>query len=136
EFAYPNVLGEGWGLTYDGKHLIASDGSKQLYFLDPKDPSKIIRTISVAGNTEVYDQLNELEYHNDFIYANVWHKPIILKIDPETGAVTARLDFTKITDENTKEDREHTLNGIAFKGENMLVTGKNWPKIYEVVIKQ
>lgn len=134
EFAYPNVLGEGWGLTYDGKNLIASDGSKLLYFLDPSDPSKLIKYIAVAGSSQAYDQLNELEYHNGFIYANVWQKPIILKINPATGEVVGTFDFTEIAKQNTKGS-DDVLNGIAFKGENMLVTGKNWPKIYEVVIK-
>ncbi|WP_353146209.1 glutaminyl-peptide cyclotransferase [Chryseobacterium sp.] len=134
EFAYPNVLGEGWGLTYDGKNLIASDGSKLLYFLDPNDPSKLIKYIAVAGSTQAYDQLNELEYHNGFIYANVWQKPVILKINPATGEVVGTFDFTDIAKQNTKGS-DDVLNGIAFKGDNMLVTGKNWPKIYEVAIK-
>ncbi|WP_292009354.1 glutaminyl-peptide cyclotransferase [Chryseobacterium sp.] len=134
EFAYPNVLGEGWGLTYDGKNLIASDGSKLLYFLDPADPSKLIRYIAVAGNTQAYDQLNELEYHNGFVYANVWQKPIILKINPATGEVVGKFDFTDLAKQNTKGS-DDVLNGIAFKGDNMLITGKNWPKIYEVAIK-
>lgn len=134
EFPYPNVMGEGWGLTFDGKNLIASDGTKNLYFLDVNDPSKMIKYISVAGNTQAYDQLNELEYHNGFIYANVWQKPIILKIDPKTGEVVGKFDFTEIAKKNTTGN-DDVLNGIAFKGENMLVTGKNWSKIYEVAIK-
>ena len=134
EFVYSNVIGEGWGLTYDGQNLIASDGSKLLYFLDPKDPSKLVRYIAVAGSTQAYDQLNELEYYNGFIYANVWQKPIVLKINPANGEVVGTFDFTDIAKENTK-GRDDVLNGIAFKGENMLVTGKNWPKIYEVLIK-
>ena len=134
EFPYPNVMGEGWGLTYDGKNLIASDGTKNLYFLDVNDPSKMVKYISVAGNTEVYDQLNELEYYNGFVYANVWQKPIILKINPKSGEVLAKIDFSEIVKKhNTGTD--DVLNGIAFKGQNMLVTGKNWDKIYEVKIK-
>lgn len=135
EFPYPNVMGEGWGLTYDGKNLIASDGTKNIYFLDAADPSKMVRYISVAGNTEAYDQLNELEYHNGFIYANVWHKHIILKINPKNGEVVGKFDFTDIAKKYTDVDSENTLNGIAFKGENMLVTGKKWSTIYEVVVK-
>lgn len=135
EFAYPNLIGEGWGLTYDGKHLLLSDGTKNIYFLDPENPSKVDRFISVAGNSEVYDQLNELEYHNGFLYANVWMKPIILKIDPKNGEVVGKFDFTEIAKQNTKDPSNDVLNGIAFKGENMLVTGKLWPKIYEVSIK-
>jgi len=134
EFAYPNVLGEGWGLTYDGKNLIASDGSKLLYFLDPANPSKLVKYIAVAGSSQAYDQLNELEYYNGFIYANLWQKPVILKINPQNGEVVGTFDFTDIVKQNTKGS-DDVLNGIAFKGENMLVTGKNWPKIYEVAIK-
>ena len=135
EFPYPDMIGEGWGLTYDGKNLIVSDGSKNLYFLDPKNPSKVVRYISVAGDSEIYDQLNELEYYNGYIYANVWHKPIVLKINPTNGEVVGKFDFTKITEPFTKQDSERVLNGIAFKGDKMLVTGKNWSKIYEVNIK-
>lgn len=135
EFPLPDVIKEGWGLTYDGKNLIATDGSKNLYYLDVNDPSKVLKTIPVAGSSEVYDQLNELEYHDGFIYANVWHKPIILKINPLNGEVVGKFDFTKLTEENSRNNSEYVLNGIAFKGENMLVTGKNWNKIYEVAIK-
>lgn len=135
EFPYPNVMGEGWGLTYDGKNLIASDGTKNIYFLEVSDPSKMVRYISVAGNTEAYDQLNELEYHNGFIYANVWQKPIILKINPKNGEVVGKFDFTEIAKLNTKDPTNDVLNGIAFKGDHMLVTGKLWPKIYEVSIQ-
>lgn len=134
EFAYPDMMVKGWGLTYDGKNLIASDGTKNLYFLDKNDPSKMIKYISVAGNTSVYDQLNELEYYKGFIYANVWQKPIILKINPANGEVVGKFDFTDLTKQNTKGS-DDVLNGIAFKGDNMLVTGKNWSKIYEVAIK-
>ncbi len=135
EFPLPNALAEGWGLTYDGKNLIATDGSSNLYFLDVNDPSKVVKTVSVAGNKEVYDKLNELEYHDGFIYSNIWFKPVVLKINPDTGEVVGKFDFTKITDASMAGNTEHVLNGIAFKGKNMLITGKNWTKIYEVVIK-
>jgi len=135
EFPYPDMMVQGWGLTFDGKNLIASDGTKNLYFLNPNDPSKIVRYISVAGNSSVYDQLNELEYYKGFIYANVWHQPVILKIDPKTGEVVGKFDFTKIAKPFTDADTENVLNGIAFKGENMVVTGKKWSKIYEVAVK-
>ncbi|KIA83612.1 glutamine cyclotransferase [Kaistella solincola] len=134
EFEYPNVMGEGWGLTYDGKNLIASDGTKNIYFLDVNDPSKMVRYISVAGNTEAYDQLNELEFHDGFIYSNVWQKPIILKINPKNGEVVGKFDLSEIAKKH-QTDTDSVLNGITFKGENMLVTGKNWPTIYEVKIK-
>ena len=128
------MIGEGWGLTYDGKELILSDGTKNLYFINPENPSKVLRTIAVASNTEGYDQLNELEYHNGSIYANVWHKPIILQINPANGEVIGILDLTNIVKQNSSGG-EDVLNGIAFKGENMLVTGKNWNKIYEITVK-
>ena len=135
EFSYPEVMAEGWGMTNDGKNLIVSDGTKFIYFLNPDNPSQIVRSIAVASNTEVYDQINELEYHNGFIYANVWHKPIILKIAPDTGEVRAILDFSELISKQNLSDSESVLNGIAFKGKNMLVTGKNWSKIYEVILK-
>ncbi|WP_294225667.1 MULTISPECIES: glutaminyl-peptide cyclotransferase [Chryseobacterium] len=135
EFPLPDEFGEGWGLTYDGKNLIADSGSNDLYYLDVNNPSKVVKTVPVGGNKTIYNQINELEYHNGFIYANVWHQPYILKINPSTGEVVGKFDFTKITEQYTKDDSEHVLNGIAFKGENMLVTGKNWPKIYEVAVQ-
>lgn len=134
EFSYPNVIGEGWGMTTDGKNLIVSDGTKNIYFLSPSDPSKMIKYISVAGNKEVYDQINELEYHDGFIFSNVWQKPIILKIDPKTGEVVGKFDFSEIVKKHISNE-DDVLNGIAFKGDNMLITGKNWDKIYEVKIK-
>lgn len=137
EFDYPNLIGEGWGLTYDGKYLLLSDGSKNIYYLDPAKPSEVVKYISVASNTEVYDSLNELEFHNGFLYANVWQKPIVLKIDPKTGEVAGKFDFSAFAKENvtgTADDNDNVLNGIAFKGNNMLVTGKRWSKIYEVSI--
>lgn len=134
EFAYPNMLNEGWGLTYDGKHLLASDGSKNIYFLDVNNPSRMVKYISVAGHKEAYDQLNELEYHKGYIYANVWQKPLVLKINPSNGEVVGKFDFTLLAAQNT-QGSDDVLNGIAFKGDHMLITGKNWSKIYEVKIK-
>lgn len=134
EFAYPDIIGEGWGLTYDGINLILSDGTKNIYFLDPKNPSKVLRTIAVASDTQGYDQLNELEYHNGSLYANVWHKPIILNINPANGEVIGILDLTNIVKQSSTGG-EDVLNGIAFKGDNMLITGKNWSRIYEITIK-
>jgi len=134
EFDYPNLIGEGWGLTYDGKYLLVSDGTKNIYFLDPAKPSEVVKYISVAGNNAVYDSINELEYHNGFIYANVWQTPDIIKINPKNGEVVGKFDFSALVKQNTKGN-DDVLNGIAFKGDNMLITGKNWSKIYEVTIK-
>ena len=71
----PNQMVEGWGMTTDGKNLIASDGTKIFFFLEFSDPSKISKYF-LWGNKEVYDQINELEYHNGFIYSNVWQNPL------------------------------------------------------------
>lgn len=135
EFTYPNAMLEGWGLTYDGTHLLASDGTKNIYFLDPKNPSSLVRYISVAGNKRTYDQINELEYHKGFLYANIWQSPTILKIQPKTGEVVATIDLSKVAVQHTT-NADDILNGIAFKGDNMLITGKNWNKIYEISIKE
>jgi len=134
EFEYPSEIAEGWGMTNDGKNLIVSDGTKNIYFLNPENPSQIVRTIAVASDTEGYDQINELEYHNGAIYANVWQKPIILKINPANGEVTGIIDLSNITKQNTVGN-DDVLNGIAFKGDNMLITGKNWSRIYELSVK-
>lgn len=134
EFSYPNRIKEGWGLTYDGEHLIISDGTKNIYFVSPENTQNIVKIIGVAGNEDVFEKINELEYHNGFIYANVWQRPYILKIDPKNGEVVGKLDFSEIYQRHTKGG-DDVLNGIAFKGENMLITGKNWDKIYEVRIK-
>jgi len=134
EFEYPNIIGEGWGMTNDGKNLIVSDGTKNIYFLNPDNPSQVMRYISVASDKEGYDQINELEYHNGFIYSNVWQKPIILKINPSNGEIVGIIDLTNIAKQNTTGN-DDVLNGIAFKGDNMLVTGKNWSRIYEISVK-
>jgi glutamine cyclotransferase len=133
QFTFPNTIAEGWGMTTNGKNLITTDGTKNIYFLNVADPSKVDRYISVAGHTKVFDSLNEIEYHKGFIYSNVWQKPIILKINPANGEVVGTFDFTDIFNKNKIND-DAVLNGIAFKGDNMLVTGKNWSKIYEVKI--
>lgn len=134
EFSYPNRVKEGWGLTYDGEHLILSDGTKNIYFLSPENTQNIVKIIGVAGNDDVFEKINELEYHNGFIYANVWQRPYILRINPENGEVVGKLDFSEIYQRHSKGG-DDVLNGIAFKGDNMLITGKNWDKIYEVKIK-
>ena len=134
EFNYPSRLTEGWGLTYDGKNLILSDGTKNIYFISPDNLQKIVKTISVAGPLEIYEKINELEYHDGFIYANIWQRPYILKINPENGEVVGKIDLTEINKKHST-DADDVLNGIAFKGDNMLITGKNWDKIYEIKVK-
>lgn len=128
EFQY---FGEGWGLTNDGKHLIMSNGSSELVFRDPSTFDKV-RSIHVFGTNQEYVSLNELEYHDGAIYANVYQENFILKIDPKTGKVLAKIDCLDVTRKG--RGAGDVLNGIAFnpKTGNFLLTGKNWPLMFEV----
>ncbi|MCB0370958.1 MAG: glutaminyl-peptide cyclotransferase [Bdellovibrionales bacterium] len=125
---------EGWGLTTDEEHLIMSDGTDALYFLDPKNLS-VVKIIKVSENGYPKHRLNELEYINGFIYANIWMTNTIVKIDITTGDVVGKLDLTPIAEEakylyhNIQE-----MNGIAFDSVtgNVLITGKMWPKYFEI----
>jgi glutaminyl-peptide cyclotransferase len=126
---------QGWGITYDGKYLILSDGSNILYFMDPK-------SFVVVGKLEVYDdngevsKLNELEYINGEIYANVWGKDLIARINPKTGFVSSWIELDGLLSKEDKKKGVDVLNGIAFNPQNgtLLVTGKLWPKIFEIKI--
>ncbi len=135
EFVYPNQIYEGWGLTSFGNELIFSDGTDNIYFIDASNLSKYKRKISVIGYTKLYSQLNELEYINGFIYANVWRDNIILKLNPKNGLVEGVLDLTEICN---KYNKYGVLNGIAFnhKSNTILVTGKFWPFIFEIELKE
>ena len=127
--------GEGWGLTNDGQYLIMSNGSQFIFFRDPKT-FKIIKKIKVNINDNIVQDINELEYLDGFIYANIWQKDYIIKIDAETGSIKAYLDFSNLLDQK-HEDQADVLNGIAydFQNKSFLITGKLWPKIYRVTIK-
>ncbi|MEO1528392.1 MAG: glutaminyl-peptide cyclotransferase [Planctomycetota bacterium] len=125
--------GEGWGLTYDGDHLILSDGSDRLKFLDTNS-FKVVRTIRVKDGTRPIRQLNELEYVNGQVLANVWHKDQIAIIAPATGKVTGWLDLTGLLGETLGP--ESVLNGIAYEDGRLFVTGKNWPKLFEIKLKR
>ncbi len=131
EFTYP-FSGEGWGLCFNGEYLIMSNGSHLLHFINPKDFS-LHHTIQVVDNKGARNRLNELEYHDGRIYANVWYDNALLEIDPLSGVVTAIIQLPELPAGMT---RENVANGIAFKGENVLVTGKNWPTIYELELAQ
>jgi glutamine cyclotransferase len=123
----------GWGLTHDNKNLIMSDGTDKFYFLDTTN-LKVIRTLTVTdpGGPRVKN-LNELEYVNGYVFANVYETPIILKIDPATGKVVGRLDLSPIVNEIKRMyPNTDVLNGIAYdkNSKALLVTGKLWPKAY------
>jgi glutamine cyclotransferase len=124
---------EGWGLTQDGKNLILSDGSSKLYFLDPTS-FREVRRINVTDRGSSVDQLNELEYIHGEIYANIWHKNRIAVISPANGNVLKWIDLTGLLLPGSVTDPEAVLNGIAYDPthDRLFVTGKLWPKIFEI----
>jgi glutamine cyclotransferase len=133
EFTYDT---EGWGLTYDGKSLILSDGTDVLTFLDP-DSFKPTRKVSVKFNGAALRELNELEYIDGEVWANVWHTDRIVRIDPASGQVKSYLNLAGILPEDEKSNPEAVLNGIAYDahGKRIFVSGKLWPRIFEIRLK-
>ena len=129
--------GEGWGLTNDGRSLIISDGSNRLKFLDP-DSFRVTRTIAVTDGGAPIRELNELEYVNGEIYANIWHDQRIATIDPQSGRVTGWIDLTGLLQPGAVHDGEAVLNGIAFDqaSNRLFVTGKLWPQLFEIKLKR
>jgi glutaminyl-peptide cyclotransferase len=130
-----NYPGEGWGLTQDGKSLILSDGSPMLRFLDPATLHELRRVIVVDHGKPVL-QLNELEYIHGEIYANVWHTDRIARISPATGNVLGWIDLTGLLPASERSNAEAVLNGIAYDAarDRLFVTGKLWPKIFEIKV--
>lgn len=124
--------GQGWGLTYDGQHLIMSNGTSTLAFLDPTT-YQITSEINVRDGNNSVQNLNELEYINGSIYANIWHSMNIAIINPQTGQVNGWIDLTGIYD---PRNYDLVLNGIAYDAQTarLFVTGKNWPNLYEINI--
>ena len=136
------IAGEGWGLTQDGENLWMSDGSANLYKLDPKS-KKVLATISVTNNGKKVFKLNELEFVDDRIFANVWQDNIILIIDPNTGVVNGVIDVNfkdlfAAEDQGKGDNFTNVLNGIAYNDadKKMYITGKNWPKIFEITLEE
>jgi glutaminyl-peptide cyclotransferase len=130
EFRYTT---RGWGLTQDGKHLIMSDGSASLYFLDPHGFEEL-RRIQVHDERGPVENLNELEFVGGVIYANVWQSARILRIDPASGRVTGFIDLSALMERMRGEPSTDVLNGIAYipGSGRLLVTGKQWPKLYAI----
>jgi glutamine cyclotransferase len=125
---------EGWGLTNDGTNLIMSDGTHLLTWINPVDYT-VVKTVQVANNRGLVNNLNELEYINGTIYANVYTTDIIVQIDPETGKVISEINLAGILNMyKNAGDKIDYLNGIAFnqKTGNLFVTGKYWPKMFEI----
>jgi glutamine cyclotransferase len=126
---------EGWGMTHDSTHLIISDGSSKIYYRDPAtlDSVKVIN-VSDAGN--LVNNINELEYIHGFIYANIWQTDCIYKIDPATGNVVGKADFSNLLkhEGETVYDANAVLNGIAYDDQTgkLYITGKYWPAMFEI----
>ena len=134
-FRYP---GEGWGLTTDGRFLILSDGTPNLRYLDPATFKEVGR-IRVTDQGRVVRNLNELEYIGGDVFANIWKENRIARISTDTGQVTAWIDLSgllPVTDRRPLKDMH--LNGIAYDatGDRLFVTGKNWPKLFEIKLKR
>ena len=124
---------EGWGLTHDGKQLIMSDGTPMLYFLDPETFDQVNRTMVFDQDKPVWG-LNELEYVEGRIYANVWPTDRIVQIEPGTGKVVGWIDMKGLLSPQDRNGSEDVLNGIAYDpaGRRLFVTGKFWSKLFEV----
>ena len=123
--------GQGWGLSHDGKHFVMSDGSDQIYFRDSQS-FEVVRKVQVHSKWRKYKKINELEFAEGAVWANVWLKPYILKISPDNGEVLGIASFSDLVSVNTKSPRHAVLNGIAYdkSRDAFWITGKLWPKSY------
>jgi glutaminyl-peptide cyclotransferase len=124
--------GEGWGITHDDTHLIVSDGTAFLRLIDPATLQEVSR-IEVTFDGAPLERLNELEYIDGEVWANVWYTNYIVRIDPATGNVTGRIDLSAINQQRATDD---VLNGIAWDEESqrIFVTGKLWSQLYEIEV--
>ena len=131
---------EGWGITNDGTNLIISDGTSKLYYVQPDDAKKEMKTIkvlTVADNHGELDSLNELEYINGYVFANRWYNNHIVKVDTSNGHAVGMMDLTGLLhqyDPNHQIGEEGVLNGIAYDSatKKLYITGKHWPKMFEM----
>jgi glutaminyl-peptide cyclotransferase len=125
--------GEGWGITHDDKHLIISDGTAFLRMLDPATLKEVSR-VEVKQDGQPLARLNELEYIDGEVWANVWYTNDIVRIDPATGTVTGRVDLSGINQQRATDD---VLNGIAWDEQStrLFVTGKLWSQLYEIKVE-
>jgi glutaminyl-peptide cyclotransferase len=130
KFNYP---GEGWGLTQNGRELIMSDGTAELRFLDPLT-FKELRRVRVTANGRPVDQLNELEWVNGQVFANIWQTDRIARIDPKTGHVLGWIDLAGLLPPSQRTGNDDVLNGIAYDAtkKRLFVTGKLWPRLFEI----
>lgn len=132
EFTFPSE--EGWGMTTDGTYLIMSDGTSNISYLDPTT-FRLVKVLGVTDNNGPVSNINELELIKGFLYANQWQTNYILKIDPASGKVVARLNLDSLEGQaKAKYPGAEVLNGIAYDSTSgkVYVTGKLWPEIYEI----
>lgn len=134
QFSYQNSR-EGWGLCNNGERFYKSDGTNQIYFLN-KDTYQEEGFIEVYNNQGPVDQLNELEYVDGKIYANVYQSDKIVIVDPKTGAVTGEIDMSGILQPKDSYANTDVLNGIAYDSatKKLYVTGKNWAKLFQIAL--
>ena len=131
-----NYTGEGWGLTHNEQSLIMSDGSAYLQFRNP-NTFALKHTLKVHGGQREWNNLNELEYAQGLIWANLWQEPLVIAINPTTGQVLGTLDLSTLVAANTKNPSHESLNGIAYdaKLDAFWVTGKLWANRYLIDIQ-
>jgi glutamine cyclotransferase len=135
-FTFPSA--EGWGLTTDGNNLIMSDGTDILTYLSPEN-FQVVKTLKVKRGEVAQNSLNELEYIKEFIYANIYQTNQIVKISPDNGEILGVLDLSDIVSQTREKDPNILqLNGIAYKASTntVFITGKLWPQIYEIQLKE
>ena len=128
---------EGWGIAYDAKGgLVMSDGSDKLFWLDPKT-QRVLRSLPVTDGGRPVPQLNELEWIEGEIWANVWTTDRIARINPSTGVVTAWVDLSTLWPPAQRTATADVLNGIAYDpaGRRIFVTGKKWPRVYQITVR-
>ena len=131
------IITEGWGLTHDGTHLILSDGTPTLHFLDPENFEETHAVVVQDGDNYVR-LINELEYIDGAVYANIWKTDLVAMIDPLNGAVTGWLDLSGLKGYIEDVSSINVLNGIAYDDESghLFVTGKLWPLLFEIELTQ
>lgn len=132
QFSYNNQ--EGWGLTTNGTEIIMSDGTDKITFINPEN-FRPVKQLRITDNGTPRNYVNELEYINGFIYANIWLTDNIVKIDPSNGKIVGRLDISSLSNEaKGKRADAGALNGIAWDStsDKIYITGKLWPNIYQI----
>jgi glutamine cyclotransferase len=131
-----NYVGEGWALTRDDKHIYMSDGTPDIRVLDPQTLAEQ-RRIRVTFRGQPVNEVNELEWVKGQIYANIWQTDWIVRIDPATGEVVGLIDLKGLKPAEASSDIDAVANGIAYdaKTDRLFVTGKNWPKLFEIKLK-